>query len=357
MKKFILITLLALGFISTNAMEERVNNEDIITEQQDAQVNTDLIIAVQNGNIGLVNLLLQSDADVNARNYKMQTALTEAVAQKNVAIVKALLLENKVDTNNAKDALYKAKGLWQLQSSSSPALAGWYPQIGWLLLNYLRKQNQEKEIPYKSIMASLEQWPGECESLKMLIGTDNTVDEVLFRPNNNIRDMLIALIDREEECIKIAIYQLCDEGIKDALIRAHGREVVIKLVADRCCKETASNSVIPDLNFPIWIHKVRTRFSYEKMHNKFCIFKKNIKGKALIWNGSFNFSFYASRANQENVTIRDNQKIINKFKKQFKLLKHHSEKINISKSIRPEINIHFRRPEAETIKPKNKRNN
>ena len=61
------------------------------------------------------------------------------------------------------------------------------------------------------------------------------------------------------------------------------------------------------------------------MHNKFAIFAQNVKGKALIWTGSFNWTKSAHSANQENVVVLDSADIIESFRKQFKILKQRSK--------------------------------
>ena len=57
------------------------------------------------------------------------------------------------------------------------------------------------------------------------------------------------------------------------------------------------------------------------MHNKFVIFGKNISNKPLLWTGSFNFTKSAQLKNQENVVILDEQYLIQKYEKQFEVIK------------------------------------
>lgn len=65
------------------------------------------------------------------------------------------------------------------------------------------------------------------------------------------------------------------------------------------------------------------------MHNKFVIFKKNVGQKSLLWTGSFNFTKSAQMKNQENVVILDDTHIIDRFEKQFELIKN---RVNTPKS-------------------------
>jgi len=57
------------------------------------------------------------------------------------------------------------------------------------------------------------------------------------------------------------------------------------------------------------------------MHNKFVIFSCNVGNKTLLWTGSFNFTKSAQLRNQENVVVLDDPCIIEKYEKQFEVIK------------------------------------
>jgi phosphatidylserine/phosphatidylglycerophosphate/cardiolipin synthase-like enzyme len=57
------------------------------------------------------------------------------------------------------------------------------------------------------------------------------------------------------------------------------------------------------------------------MHHKFVIFGNNIGGKSLLWTGSYNFTKSATMNNQENVLVLDEIHLIEKYGRQFELIK------------------------------------
>ncbi len=65
---------------------------------EDTKGNTALIIATQRSNKEIVQMLIESGADVNARNsYDSETALMKAVRALNIDIIKLLLNSEKID--------------------------------------------------------------------------------------------------------------------------------------------------------------------------------------------------------------------------------------------------------------------
>ena len=58
-----------------------------------------------------------------------------------------------------------------------------------------------------------------------------------------------------------------------------------------------------------------------RMHNKFIVFGKNVYDRPLIWTGSANFTGSARSYNKENVSIFDNEFMINKYDERFEYLK------------------------------------
>ena len=68
------------------------------------------------------------------------------------------------------------------------------------------------------------------------------------------------------------------------------------------------------------------------MHNKFILFGKNVGGKSLFWTGSFNFTKSAKMNNQENVVILDEIQLIDRYNKQFAVLKERIYKKELKRS-------------------------
>ena len=52
------------------------------------------------------------------------------------------------------------------------------------------------------------------------------------------------------------------------------------------------------------------------MHNKFCLF-----GEKVVWTGSFNFTYDATRFHRENVVIIEDVELVSKYREQFFAIK------------------------------------
>ena len=170
---------------------------------------------------------------------------------------------------------------------------------------------------------------GEYAS-RLLLSKDGSVCKAFFSPDDKITHLLIDVIAAEQEEILVAIFTLTDQGIAQALVDAQARGVKVELVSDPGYIKPGTYSKIDFLqehNVPIYIFNAAAckPKGYCLMHNKFALFAKNIKDKALIWTGSFNWTKSANITNQENVVVLDSPDIIESFRKQFSILKQRSK--------------------------------
>jgi cardiolipin hydrolase len=171
--------------------------------------------------------------------------------------------------------------------------------------------------------------PGEYAS-GLLLSNDGSIAKAFFSPDDKITNLLIDVIAAEKEEILVAIFTLTDQGIAQALVDAQARGVKVELVSDPGYVKPGTYSKIDFLqehNLPVYIFNAAAckPKGYCLMHNKFALFGKNIKNKALIWTGSFNWTKSANITNQENVVVLDSVDIIESFRKQFKILKQRSK--------------------------------
>lgn len=161
---------------------------------------------------------------------------------------------------------------------------------------------------------------------------DKGLKQAFFSPDDDLKNLLIQLINREKESIKMAIYSFTDGDIAQALINAHNRGVTIEIITDSSCVHDKFNKfeVLKKNQIPVHVYRCQTVTILNNiMHNKFVIFGKNIEGKSLVWTGSFNFTKSATLNNQENVVVLDEMHIIQRYTKQFVILK---ERVNKKES-------------------------
>lgn len=155
------------------------------------------------------------------------------------------------------------------------------------------------------------------------------IAHALFCPDDDSRGMLLDLISCEKKELLVAAFLVTDEVIARALIEAHKRGVHVVVVTDQlCCQEVRGKAQLLHTNgieVLVYCGKCTTVASKSNrsdiMHNKFIVFDSNFLGKSILWTGSFNFTHSARLRNQENILIVNDMKIVERYRKQFSVLK------------------------------------
>lgn len=150
--------------------------------------------------------------------------------------------------------------------------------------------------------------------------------QILFAPQQDIRQQLVHLINNEQDAIHIAIFILTDISITAALCNAKKRGVTVEIITDvGCLKDKASKvNQLYQNGCMIYIYNpLLSSKASSLMHHKFALFKNNDK-RPCIWTGSYNFTKAATIANQENVIIFSDQHAFTTFLEEFNRLKNKS---------------------------------
>ncbi len=157
------------------------------------------------------------------------------------------------------------------------------------------------------------------------------VVQSFFSPDDDLRSIMVSLIDAEKKRILFAIYTLTDRAITKALIRAAERGVKIEGVVDRSYGQERYSRVctLANAQIPLWVFQTSANERESGlMHNKFMLFSQTVDGKALVWTGSYNFTNRASEKNEENVVILENKELFESYEKSFERLKKRSLQIS-----------------------------
>ena len=166
---------------------------------------------------------------------------------------------------------------------------------------------------------------------------DNQVCGAFFTPGDDLRSRLISFIDYEQERIQIAMYLFTDPAIATALYKAHKEGVKVELITDISCIHNRYNKV-ENLcgNISIFVYYPTSRNKNANraaglMHHKFLLFSKNKEDKAFVWIGSANLTKVAlaqnnEKHNEEGVVVTSDDKIVQKFFRQFELIKRRCKK-------------------------------
>ena len=171
------------------------------------------------------------------------------------------------------------------------------------------------------------------QSAVQLPRTENgTIAGAYFSPRDDVRSVMITLIDSERKKIQFAIYTITDKKITQALVRAASRGVQIEGVVDRSYGQMAASKVhaLANARISLWVYQTsENEREAGLMHNKFMIFEETgDHHKPLVWTGSYNFTLRASEKNQENVVVFDTPALVESFKKYFSELKKASLQIS-----------------------------
>lgn len=135
---------------------------------------------------------------------------------------------------------------------------------------------------------------------------------VYFSPYDRLDEKLIALIDKEETKVLVAVYAFTHRGIADALIRAQKRGVYVDIIVDPFSlrgKAVMSKMRKAKMMLSVWdvslktasdssSDQVKRRSHHSLMHDKFCLFSNGV-----VWTGSYNFTYDATFSNCENSIV------------------------------------------------------
>lgn len=144
--------------------------------------------------------------------------------------------------------------------------------------------------------------------------------QVYFSPEDSVAERLITMIKKEDKSIKIAMFCLTHQEIIKSLIQAKKRGVDVEVIVDPfSMKRRAKIASLVKAKIPVFIWEPKQEENNGKkplMHHKFCVFGKNA-----VWTGSFNFTYDAATANQENAIVLHDEELASRFEEKFQALK------------------------------------
>jgi len=138
--------------------------------------------------------------------------------------------------------------------------------------------------------------------------------EVYFSGIDAIEKKLIRASDNSKRTIEGAIFDLTNQNLADALVRANGRKVKVRFVVDSRQARGKYSQVHFLLSSGTALKLARGR-SRGIMHHKFAIFDD-----ALLATGSYNWTKGAEAYNYENIIFTDDPAMIRSYKQEFNRL-------------------------------------
>lgn len=144
--------------------------------------------------------------------------------------------------------------------------------------------------------------------------------KVHFTPSLECENSIVGLINTSNKTIDIAVYSINNNQIVEALKKAHGRGIKLRILTDKLQASSKHSKVLDLYEYGI---NIRVNSKHKIEHNKFAVFD----GKK-VSTGSFNWTNSASNNNSENcLFVTQDKKTIDAYKKRFNEL----WKLNTSK--------------------------
>ncbi len=129
--------------------------------------------------------------------------------------------------------------------------------------------------------------------------------DAYFAPGEDCLRKLRELCLGAKRSIDVCVYTISDDRLCVALIDAHRRGVVVRILSDDHKVHDAGSDVLRLRDFGLNVRLDDTAFH---MHHKFAIFDG-----ARLASGSFNWTRNASSGNEENLVVTDDMRLVRSF--------------------------------------------
>ena len=157
------------------------------------------------------------------------------------------------------------------------------------------------------------------------VDDDGRIEDAFCSSQDNIREVLVDLIEREQESIKITAFRFSDSSIAHAVADAMVRGIEIQMVVDVGCVSDRYERVSYLTRRGLVAHVYEPYHMPDKsfrplMHDKLFIFGRNILDRKICCTGSLNPTHYGCFFNRENILVLDNPRVCEKFEREFEIL-------------------------------------
>lgn len=136
--------------------------------------------------------------------------------------------------------------------------------------------------------------------------------KVYFSPGFDIIDNLLSQIEQSRETLSLCVFTITDSRLADIIIDRQRHGVKVRIITDDQKMYDHGSEIDRLEQKGIAVKTDRSRYH---MHNKFGIIDQRI-----AFTGSFNWTYTASKHNQENLLITTNYDIVNQYEAEFERL-------------------------------------
>lgn len=140
-------------------------------------------------------------------------------------------------------------------------------------------------------------------------GSKGFASRAYFSPGDTCVNCICLLFRSAKSAADVCVFTITDDRIRDAMLDAHRRGIKIRVISDDEKSEDRGSDIEAFIAAGIEVITDRTE---AHMHHKFAIFD----GKLLL-TGSYNWTRSAAMANQENIALTEDTKLIREFQREF----------------------------------------
>lgn len=148
------------------------------------------------------------------------------------------------------------------------------------------------------------------ELMKLLYAPAATSAEMLppethFAPGEACPQRIVQLIQSARKTLDICVFTITDDRIAEAIIEAHRRGVVLRVITDNEKAFDLGSDVVRLQDAGVELKVDQTPFH---MHHKFALFDRQ-----LLLTGSYNWTRGAARDNLENFIVTSEKRLVDPF--------------------------------------------
>jgi len=148
--------------------------------------------------------------------------------------------------------------------------------------------------------------------------------------NSEIEDKIVSDIKSAKRSVKLAIYNLTDSKITDALVSMYQSGVNVEVITDDSKRDNSSVIALEDAGINVYDDEKDSAL----MHDKFLV----IDGK-IVWSGSSNYTHRSFYDNNENDIRIVDKNVAGVYLDEFDMLKNHNQTKHSYES--PNLKVYF----------------
>lgn len=193
------------------------------------------------------------------------------------------------------------------------------PKSVTVLLNKLNRSEREqlktelllvaKEFEHDQNFSAV-QWLHTC--LQVIDKNAFHFNQVFFSPGYQIKNEIERLLDHAKSSVDLCIFTITDNELAQKIKACQNRKVNVRIITDDEKVEDNGSEIVKLANAGIPIKIDHSRYH---MHNKFGIIDNRI-----AITGSFNWTYTATKHNQENLLATSKHEIVKQYNNEFERL-------------------------------------